>query len=333
VLRSSVQRPGEALAGGSAQHGAQPAQVLPVGLHVRVMHTALRHVVAETTTTESDLAVRCLLHVPDAFYVGEQYTATVESNFGVGGAMATFDVIDGMQAPVELVCSRRVSDVTARLFPLLPRPNHWSRVLSLPPQQLEVLHNSRLIASQSLAWARNATDLHLPISKSIARDGYTIVMADIFSVPIQVAKGRLDASALRLSQAHADHHLRRVRQPPAALGLEVGAVRLDDVLAQQVHRAERLELMPREAELAAREARPSSSYLTSRVPTGLAGRRTQRTSRVARASAPSVYACSRPLRTHQMPSAPFFTPTEHVCESRRVPNQRRHPLSGSRRAP
>jgi hypothetical protein len=151
-----------------------------VGLHVRVMHTALRHVVAETTTTESDLAVRCLLHVPDAFYVGEQYTATVESNFGVGGAMATFDVIDGMQAPVELVCSRRVSDVTARLFPLLPRPNHWSRVLSLPPQQLEVLHNSRLIASQHLAWARNATDLHLPISKSITPDGYAMGMADIF---------------------------------------------------------------------------------------------------------------------------------------------------------
>jgi hypothetical protein len=50
VLRSSVQRPGEALAGGSAQHGAQPAQALPVGLRVRVMHTALRHVVAETTT-------------------------------------------------------------------------------------------------------------------------------------------------------------------------------------------------------------------------------------------------------------------------------------------
>ena len=146
---------------------ADEVTALPVGLRVRVHHTSLACLVAESVTTQSDTSVRCLLHVPDAFYVGEHYTATVESNFGVGGAVAAFEVIETMAEPVELVCSRATSDVQARLFPLLPKPNHWSRALNLPPQQLEVLHNSRVLASTSLAWARGATDLRQSISKMV----------------------------------------------------------------------------------------------------------------------------------------------------------------------
>ena len=88
-----------------------------------------------------------------------------------------------------------------------------------------------------------------------------------------MAKGSLDAGALRLGQAHAAQHLRRMRQPPAALGLEVGAVRLEDVLAQQVHRAEHLELIPRETELAAREGAPELLVLDEPSARGL-GRQT-----------------------------------------------------------
>ena len=83
-------------------------------------HTSLAAVVAEGQTDESDTSVRCLLHVPDAFYVGEHYTASVETAYGVGGATAQFEVLEAMGAPIELLLSRASSQVQARLFPLLP---------------------------------------------------------------------------------------------------------------------------------------------------------------------------------------------------------------------
>jgi hypothetical protein len=36
--------------------------------------------------------VRCVLHVPDAFYLGEVYAVEVDATSGVGGAETTFRV-------------------------------------------------------------------------------------------------------------------------------------------------------------------------------------------------------------------------------------------------
>ena len=173
---------------------ANDAVSLPAGLRVVVSHTSLACVVAEAVTDEADVSVRCLLHVPEAFYVGEHYTATVESNYGVGGGIAPFEVVEGMNEPIELLLSRAASEVGGRVFPLLPAQDHWSKALTLPPQQLEIVEGHRVLASTSLAWARGATDLHCPLSRlTPIYVGHTYVVRVLESPSVQALSMQLVA--------------------------------------------------------------------------------------------------------------------------------------------
>ena len=92
--------------------------------------------------------VRCVLHVSDAFFIGEDYTVDVEAApppssasahqkaahaaaQAVGGSATTFRVATSME-DVTVDLSRASAQVKARIFPLLPASAHWSQVRDLP---------------------------------------------------------------------------------------------------------------------------------------------------------------------------------------------------------
>ena len=60
---------------------------------------------------------------------------------------------------------RSDTEVTAKVFPLLPVTGHWSQHLSVPNQRLEVRKGGKLTNEHTLVWPLNATDLEVQLSK------------------------------------------------------------------------------------------------------------------------------------------------------------------------
>lgn len=59
---------------------------------------------------------------------------------------------------------RAAAQLWAVLFASLPSAEHWSSALTLPPQQLEVLHDKQLVYNSTVAWHKGDKEASCHIS-------------------------------------------------------------------------------------------------------------------------------------------------------------------------
>ncbi|KAL1508415.1 hypothetical protein AB1Y20_004524 [Prymnesium parvum] len=148
------------------------AVALPAGLRIRIFHRDLRVEVAQADTEFHDVQVHCVVKASEAFFLGEPYVVSVESNYGVGAAEREFVMTQarakrgnfggGPDLCIEL--PRAAAQLWAVLFASLPSAEHWSSALTLPPQQLEVLHDKQLVYNSTVAWHKGDKEASCHIS-------------------------------------------------------------------------------------------------------------------------------------------------------------------------
>ena len=206
---------------------------LPAGLRLRLVHRDLRVEVAQATTDLSDISVRCVVTVAEAFFIGEVYVVLVESARGVAATEREFVVTQaafggGVDLSIEL--ARASAQLRAHVFVQPPSEGHWSTALTLPPQQLEVVHEKQLVQNSTVAWHPGVRDAIVHISaltKVFVGHTYTIRVAESDSVlpvalPVIVDEGEAIAELpLRRKSFDLTVTLRSREELPLPYGIKV----------------------------------------------------------------------------------------------------------------